>query len=435
MNSLSITRILSVLVVVLLPFWALPILPGTFRPISMFLCFPLGLLFILSAFAHDRLSKPDIVLLVFFALSLMLSAIQFVFLGGSSTNYIIGNILFFLGVFGYFGFKYCLNQIGFDAFMRYLRLSTYIIVIIGWVDVFGWLGLIPELLRESINFIVAGKSSSRIILTASEPAWASRLSICFLPFAYYFWSAHKTFVILVSLISLVVFFILAFSLSGILVLFAAMGLFIISKLSFKVLFNVTVIAAVFFTGLFFTFQKMKEGGGYFVTRFDKVASIESIESVMTLEALAAIDGSALIRLGYPWIALQVAIEKPLGVGIGRYPEYFNEKVKQYGKIVTNDPAVAEHIEKKNADQRSYYIKVYTDTGFFAVLLIIFYAMVHKRLKLLSQRVDYHILCPVLLVSMYVCYGNMVQFASFIFPFYWLAPAIITFLYENNESAL
>ncbi|KZN51377.1 hypothetical protein [Pseudoalteromonas luteoviolacea] len=439
MNQLSVTKTLALAVLILLPFWALPILPGTFRPISMFLTLPLGLMYLLTAIREDKLEKTEVLLLMFFLTALFFSCVQFAFLGGGASTFIIGNFLLALGIFGYFGFRFCLREFGLTKVLGYVKAAIYIIVAVGWFDVLGWLGIIPDALRGMVNYAIAGKSSSRIVLTVSEPAWASRLALCFLPFAYYFWSVERTLLNKFALGSLFIFFLLCFSLSGIVVLLSAIGLYLISQISIKVIFKTFILIVVLCTSLFFVFEKMKEEGGYFVSRFDKIASIESVDSLMTLEALAAIDGSALIRIGYPWIALQVAFDEPLGIGVGRYPEYFNEKITQYGKIVTNDIAVAEHIAKKSADQRSYFIKVYSETGLLSLFLVCFYVSIHRKLKVLKQKfegkhVHLYKLCIALLLSMFVCYGNMIQFASFIFPFYWFAPAMVNYLYLNEEKS-
>jgi hypothetical protein len=436
MRTDILTKVISILVVLLLPFWALPFIPGSFKPLSIFLCIPLGIMFLIQILVlKKKVAYTDFLLLLFFLGGLLYSLLFFIVEGAILTNFAVGISLFIIGLNSYFAFKYILEALGVEKFLVFLRYSIFIVVIIGWIDLLGWLGLIPTFIRDFVNYAVAGKSSSRIILTVSEPAWASRLVVCLAPFAFLFWKRKKKLVDLFSLLSLLVFFMCAFSLSGFLLLFMVALFHLISRLSIVAVCKVTLMLTLTTSLIYVSYINIKDGGGYYVSRIDKIAKVDNIESLMTLDALAAFDGSALIRIGYPIISTQIFIENPFGIGIGRYGEYFNENIVNYGSRVTNDIQVAEHIENVNADQRSFYTKILTEHGILlSFLLLAFYVSIYKKLKRLSILFGKDALLGigVLHISLLIVFANMVQFASYLFPFYWLIPALISICYEQKK---
>lgn len=437
MNQDMLTRGIATLVIILIPFWTLPIIPGSFKPISVFICFPLAFLFFIQRlFVTKKIDKTDFVLLLFLITGVLYSTLIYLFEGLILSNFIIGIALFIIGISYYFGFKYILKTVGLNAFLRLIQYSIYIVIIIGWIDLLSFLGVLPDFIRSFLNHLVAGKSSSRIILTVSEPAWASRLVLCLMPFAFLIWKRYKRKVDLFTLLSLVIFFIFTFSLSGFLVLIVVSGLILISKISFSVLLKTIAVLSVIFGLFYVTYLNIKDDGNYFVSRIQKIVELKDLGSLMSLENLASFDGSAMIRIGYPIISMQIFLDNPFGIGVGRYGEYFNREIVNYGKSVTENAQVVSHVDGISADQRSFYTKVLTEHGIFITsLLILFYIMIHKKLKKLSILLGKNskLEINILYVSLLITYANMIQFASYLFPFFWLIPAIISICYEQKRT--
>ncbi|MFV7770798.1 hypothetical protein [Shewanella marisflavi] len=435
MIRLSFTEIYCRLLIILLPFWTLPIIPGSFKPITVFLVFPLAVLFLLKRlFTEAIVKKDEIIVLAFLIFGAVYSLILFIFEGGGG-NFIAGFIVFLLGVSSYFGYKYIISKIGLECVLKYLKYSIVIVVFIGWIDFLGWIGFIPTSFRVFVNEIVAGKSGSRIILTTSEAAWASRLVLCLLPFALFDWFVSKRKSSLFLILSLVMFFVFAFSLSGFVVLTFVLLLYLLSKFSIKSIIRALAALIIGLTLFYSTFSYLKSsGGGYFVSRIEKVATMDDFSGLMNLDNLASFDGSAFIRLGYPIISIKVFLDNPWGIGVGRYGLFFNEYISNYGKSVQTNIQVIEHVSNSNADQRSYYTKVLTEHGvLLSVILFLFYFNCHKRLNycLNTSSSKGQVWNSTLRISLFVVYANMIQFGSYLFPFYWLIPALIYTYYEKK----
>lgn len=335
----------------------------------------------------------------------------------------------------FYGFRYILNTIGLHQVFLVLKYSILVVAIVGWFDLAGILGLVPSSIREFVQLAMTGKSSGRLILTVSEPAWASRLILCLLPFCYYFWNATRQRRDLFILGSFVIFFFLTFSLSGVLVLLVASGLYLINNLSLKKILQISTFLVIGFVALASAFSMYSNKGGYFTSRITKITELQDYSTLFSLNNLAAFDGSSFIRIGYPIISGKVFLDNPLGIGIGQYGLYFNEYVAQYGKHVTQNKQVVGHVKNENADQRSYYTKVLTDNGLIlSIVLIYFYWLQHKKLKYLlklRQSLGFIGKEELLFISLILVYANMIQFASYLFPFYWFIPALISHCYDKK----
>lgn len=435
------TLIYCKLTILLIPFWTLPFIPGSFKPISIFLLFPLAILYLTRRLCNGlSINKDELYILIFLLLSVVWSLIMHFSLYNYHTSYIkylSALTIFCIGVLSYFGFKYIIYSLGFVSIYKYLVYASLIVVIIGWIDFLGWLGLLPSGLRVFFNEMLSGKSGSRIILTTSEPAWASRLVLCLLPFIFYYWKIKKNRLSVFIGASLVLFFVFSFSISGFVVLiFTCLVYLLLSRITFKLFlrgFLLNIVLILMFYGVYL--YLVNDVGGYFVSRIGKFTELKNIYDLMILENLASIDGSALIRIGYPIISTNIFMENPWGVGIGQYGLYFNDHVSNYGKVILDNVQVAEHIKNTNADQRSFYLKVLSENGLLiSMFLVLFYYNIFRKL-LFFERSGKHsdiVLSIVLKISMILVFANMIQFASYLFPFYWLIPALISVCYEKRK---
>ncbi len=406
------------------PFWTLPFLPGSFRPLISYFIFIFGFMYIINGFFYmKKYRKEDFFILSFLIFSVFHSVLMFSFYGGNVSVWINSVGLLFIGVISYFGYRYILTGIEFDKIVGYFKLPIYALVIIGWLEVLSSIGVLPFVIKSVINTLLAGKEVGRIGLTTSEPAWASRLCVFIIPITYYLYKVKGIRLMFPCLISLLLFFVMTFSLSGVVVVLGASVIYLfIFKFRIRTFINISLVILVLSLALSSLYINFKSDEHYYITRFEKIDKVDISDLDSILSSLSVLDGSAFIRTAYPVVSFRVFFDNPLGVGVGRYGEYFENQISRFGYTALKNAQVQRHISDRNADQRSYYGKIISETGIIGLLLIlIFYIRIIRVLKRSKNDINKNTLLSILLSIML---ANMLQFASYIMPIYWLIPAMV-----------
>jgi hypothetical protein len=435
-NSLEVN--IGTLAVILFPFWTLPFLPGAFKPISTYIFCVLAFSFFFKKVDNGRfICKTDFYLLLILILTITHSVVLFYFYGGNDFVWGYSNAMFFIGVCSYFGIKNFIRLYSVDSFVLLFKYPILIFISIGWLELLGYIGILPLDFKHAINLIVSGKEVGRMGLTTSEPAWASRVCSILIPFAWVIYKNRKTYFNLFSLFSLCFFFIVCFSLSGVVVFFTAvLFYFILFKFSLYQFFKMSVLISIVFAFLYgvFVFLKTNDEGSYYLTRFEKVEQIDLENINRAISSLAILDGSAFIRIGYPIVSFRIAADNPLGVGIGRYGEYFPQYIKDFGSAGLSNQIVESHLANNTGDQRTYYGKILSETGvFISIIFIYFYYLSYKRIK--KHRYSGELVgWDVFAISLFVIMlGNMVQLSSYLMLIYWLVPALMEEAYNEKNK--
>lgn len=412
----------------LFPLWSLPVVPGTFRPLFVYIYGLIGAFFFLTRVVDcRRLTFSQVCVSFFVVFGLVQSAVLFVFGGGAFGVWFYLNVIFLLGCMSYFGFSYHVNKYGVKMYISFFYLGLVFYVFVGLLELASYVGAIPWSLKSTLNLLLSGRVSGRLSVTSSEPAWASRMTLILLPIAYYFYKRSVSIFNLGLFCCLWIFFFASFSLSGVVVLvFAVISYFVLFRLRVTSLVYGLLAVGLLLVCFYSLFQYMKaSGSGYYVTRFEKMRDVDSADIDSLLNSLALLDGSAFIRIGYPVLAFRVFEKNPMGVGVGRYGVYFEKEVATLGSAALSNEAVLSHIEQKNADQRNYHLKIFTEHGLFlSVVLIIFYVNSFLRLKRILKAFPCSNEAKLLVSLFCLMLGNMLQFASYAFPLYWLVPALI-----------
>lgn len=415
----------------LIPFWTLPFIPGLFKPISTLLVSVVAVPYLIKrVFITRSLEKLDLVLICYITFSLLIG-ILFSF-NSFGVNNVVAFSMFLCGTLSFFGYKYLVNYKGFEFALQLIKSAIYVTVLIGWVDLLSWAGLIPKVLGESLSLVLSGKTPSRIVLTTSEPAWACRLISLLLPFAWYFMKVDQRVKSKFVFYSLIIFFIATFSLSGVVILVFFVVAFLLNKFSISNIIKTLLYGLIIMQLFAIVFTSIKESGGYYVSRIDKIANLDNVENVMSLKTLSKLDGSAFIRLGYPIISFNIFLENPEGLGLGNYGNHFSDYVKRNMGYALENVTVSKHVEKQNADQRNFITKLVTDNGLVTFLFIVsFYLISYLQIKKILKKFPRDHFAKCLLFGMFFMFANMIQMASYLFISYWLIPALISCYYTKR----
>lgn len=408
-------------------------LPGTFKPIVVMVFAFIGLL---SALQTGVLFKTKTDRLIFyFTATSIISTIPFILINYNqiSLKVLSLQVVYFVGIFSYYGYRYVFKRITFEKLALSFVLASVFLLIVGILESMGNNFKNFLIVKELIGEIFSGKVTSRIQLTAGEPDWAGRLILCMIPFVIFYSKAKENSRYLVALKYLLVFLFLGtFSLSAYLTGLIAVSIYYLIRSGREIIRDIGKIILIFsIVGGSLFYLKDQSDDGYYSSRIQKIVDVDVLYSLNEIGDLSSIDGSVLIRVGYPLIALEILASNPYGVGLGMYGPAFSTYIERELPNLTSNESIASNVDKKDADQRSFFLKLLLECGplGFSIFILLNLDSLKTLRKASGTRacrdvsVKRKVDCCFMLFSLSI--ANMFTFASFMFPLYFMVPALIT----------
>ncbi|MCG8606814.1 O-antigen ligase family protein [bacterium] len=424
-----------ILALVFIPFDGVPVLfPTTYRPLSLLFLIPSLLLIVLSIGWTLRLRKSVAKLTLAFVYFSLSSIILTTYFGYAWDGFLDFFVTFSLGISAFTVFLTAFTRIRsrcesndelIALVFKYISIGYVIMILVGCVEFLSlYTPAVSVDVKKTLNLLTSGKISSRLQLTSGEPSWAARQALFGLPILLIakgrnsFWT-----------ISLFVLFLLTFSLEGFFVMALSTLVYFAylywekKRTFFRKMLKVT-LGLVFLSTVVFFFAKevFLKGNGYYSTRFDKLASLQSVQ----LANLIYLDESVFLRTAYPAAAFLMFVDYPvLGVGGGNYRYHFGKYINE------NFPSASkfgftqmkrQHIGKKE-QTKNVYARMLGEFGLVGITMFLFFlAGLTKRLRnaqILNEKTKRY-----LFLWFIMCVLSLIQFDSFAYINFWLLSAFI-----------
>lgn len=407
----------------ILPFWSLPILPGTFKPIAVLFAAFISVKFFANL--RTRVSPEDLLMLGYLIYASALTSIFAIF---AEIPIAVDKIsIFLIGFLAFFGVREIFGRANPNQITSAMTWSAIILLPFFIIETLALLKLIPEVWKIFLNQIFNGKGSTRIVLTAGEPSWAGIVFLMLFPFCYHRQIITNSGLDRLLFVFICVGFFVSFSLSAFFTAFIAATLFAIIQGKLLGYFKVLVVSISFLTLFLFVIFNMFEESYYFSSRLFKISGLIA-RGDLNLESFMAVDGSVLIRFSYPIIAFEIFVNNPIGSGVGSYGYLFSEYLTNNSmNALTNNFYIMSHVVNQNADARNFILQIANDTGIVGLfLLTTFYWRIYKRISNMAKKNEVYDHNYVRLLQMGFCImvGCMFQFGTYLFPLYSLIPALV-----------
>ena len=414
-NGSKLLRILSWLGVFLIPFISLPVLPSTYRPVSVFFLLIPALVF----FVHKNVVKVrlDYYVLFFLIYIIVHGGLFALFSDGFDYfSYFKEFVVILSGAVVYFGFRFVFEAYGLHWFASVSNLSYKILLLIGVIEVLAVLGVIPFSIKETMNMALSGKAHERIQFTTMEASWGARVLL--FAFAIYLFTSKdrrevRLFFVMLGLLLLL--FTFSVAVFGFLIL--AIFIYFIYLFKFKgMLYSFLLVMAAYLLLILSLGLFSELGfGGYYLNRIDALLSGDFYH----VSDMLLYDQSIFIRLGYPFLALYIYMDNLMGVGIGQYGRYFNDYlVELYGAGVLQFPEVFDDVYSNEGDARSLLFKIIVDTsllGFFIFMAVLHIAFKDRNVTSLDKfKVFFMILAM----------ASSITTGSWAYLYFWIAFAMM-----------
>lgn len=383
----------------------------------------------LAYISRWRLNTGDRCLLGFAAFAI-LHTLALLFSGEASLPHLLGgSAAWALGLLSYVGYRALLNQATNELALHiHVQIARFILVFAcleSFVKLAGF-GSVVHPLSEALS----GKSSNRLLITTSEPSWAIQVAIYYLPFLLLNQKEKRSSLDITILCASPFILLSSFSLTGMLVLFIAILLFVfIDGLKAAprrggILFGTVLVLVSTMTGIVL----LSDGGAYYVSRLYKIADLDV--GVNVFRNLLLVDDSLMVRLGYPYLAFRMLVDHPLGVGIGQFGAIFPDYLQYLPAFGGFGQEVPEHVKNLNADTRNFYLKLLTENGILSSMFFFaFLFHLRQKISLISEartrKVATLIFCVVL--------AMMMQFSTAYFACYWSFFALVHRLSTDAEN--
>ena len=379
--SLGIEYKLFVLGLMLMPYDGIPILPFTYRPLSVFPICLSGIVFLTKhrlkiseyAFRHKYL-------FCFAVVAIVISTIQTLIIGGEPVRYIK---FFFTGCLGlaiYLTFfellRYCYSSIGVsktvDSVFRIVAAAYIPALLLGLIELFSIYGIIDPKINSFLMPIFGGWQPDRIYITSREASWASvHMLIASCAYLHCLTASRKPLYI-IPLVIAAFLFLMTKSMQGVLIFVTGMIVYIVwycctcgsLKRALLVMGLFCIFAVFGYVGLYIVMSM--QPGYYYAQRF---LSINSFESVINLIYQ---DPSSFVRLVSPIIGIGMMLSYfPVGIGgcmfSVHYPDFINTHFSwsvKYPEVFAYCSGIAE------ASPFCLYTRFMAEFGIFGLLFVL-----------------------------------------------------------------
>lgn len=360
---------------IMLPFWSLPFLPGTYAsPLHFFtlLVSPM-VLFPVKVSRGLALLSALLILGFVIAASQAILTLPIRMQDYAAYPFAVAGIIFWA--------KVAPNR-SVDDIIRWIALFHWPMTIVSLLDLFATYVPGFGFIKYALIHPLSGTSSMRFIATTSEPSWAATLVIFYLIIFMirYLYSRRKKYIVLIGLYSL--FLIASASLAGFAfaLLTAVFYLILAPGNTKKLLKIISVISLVSLLG-YFSYSFFAIEGSYSYNRIAKLIDIlSSIDSDAVFTSLLMVDGSLMVRIGYNYIAFTMLMDHPLGLGLGAFSFRFVEYLSLLPGGIQSSAEIQKHIIENTADPRNFWLKIGIEFGapFLVILLLSFMRALYKR---------------------------------------------------------
>jgi len=378
-----------------------PIFPSVYRPLSLYFVLPIGLFFIANFFLkrNNSILKVEIWLLVYFIYGFLISANFSLLKYRNISGLLDYTITVLLAIISYIAFKRLLFYYDDKIIFKTIKLVSYFYLIVGIIEVLAIFGFIPYFFKNVMNFMFSLKNSSRILLSNSEPSWATMTLLFVINYFISFDKKVEAFIISILIL-------LSFSLQGILELFIFIILINMDSFNLKAIIKfVTIILIIimFFISVLPNLIIMfNMDDSYFGKRILGLNLNDNFQELLMLGG-----GSTFIRIMYPYMGFEMSLKNPIGYGGGNYRYEFNDVITDYDYAL-NVFEIRSNIKKINATPKNLLARAISENGWFGFLILLS-VFIYLYLYLLVN--SYHIFYRNSLLLIFVYY---LQFDSYIY---------------------
>jgi hypothetical protein len=419
---------------VLVPFMSLPLLPTDYRPVSVLFFALTGSCILASRLARKRMPLDELLLFGFFIACLFQTL---VLVGFSEGNYVLAGrhlVVLVLGVLSYLSLKTFFQLYGVDEALKLMGKVYALILLVGVLEVLCILHLLPWSVKALMNQMLGGRVVERVQVVTSEASWGAKVLLLGIPIYGFLWVRYTSPRYLAGLIVTIGLFCFTLSLDG----FLAAGIAVVFFALFKYrtilvrpslwvpLFLCPLVLILFFYVAYLMFPK---GGQYY---FSRIRTVESLSSAKIKE-LPENDGSVFIRVYYPLMGVWMFLDKPYGIGLGGYSQYFKEFLDRTGIDYTRFPEVMGDLQTRTGDPKSLYSKILSENGLYSGWVLLLFFLLH--LYYLKQiKVDGIIPYRNLLIALFaVNLAILFQFGSYAFLPMWYTLALNSEVFQLQST--
>lgn len=355
--------------VILFPLWSLPFLPGTYS--SPFHFFLLGIAPLLFCANKVRINKVDLLWLIFGFSSLSFGLVASFGQRELSVRSIIGAVYWIIFTISFLSLKVLIEEAGRTRTLNVFTNLSKVIIAFGVFEFLmkhaGSFSLIAP-----FNIMFSGHVSSRLQLTTSEASWAVQILLILLPFLLFNYNISRRPADLFYLVLSFVLIILCLSMTGIMIGLIAVFLYYLlfgTRWLFKLIFYGLATSAIFMFAYMWILTL--DAPPYYLSRLIKLITIlQSVDGQGLFINIISIDDSLFVRFGYPFIALKMWIDNPLGVGLNNFGYFFPHYLNELAINVENKHEVMRHLKNLNADPRNLFLKILVENGIFCFIVFI-----------------------------------------------------------------
>lgn len=409
-------------------FTSLPVLPSKYRPVSIFFFMPIGMAFLLMAFSGiRRVPRRDLLLLLFVGMSIFYSALL-VMAGDLSSALMLRYLaVVIFGTLTYYGMVLGLLIAGPNATYYALHSSVVFFVALGFFDIWCVYGHGPYQVMLAISSVIAPDVlESRIPVTTEEASWAALVGLCLLVSYVVVTNLRgRPHVMLRWLLGVVI--ALTLSLDGFLTAAIMAGLYWaivhMRKPKWKTIRLLLLMVGAFAAASYsvIAYINTNKVTAYYAKRIEKLATVSNLADAVM------IDSSVFIRVMYPYFGLQMALDHPLGVGMGGYSGHFKEYISPAisADTLKQFPEAYQDVQTGQADPKNLWARAVSEQGWLGFALLLGFVLAH----LSGGSKSPHWKMRVLLVS-YALSASQ-NFGSFAFVQFWFVLALARMLEEKD----
>lgn len=432
-ENLDMAEVFFALGIFLLPYDAFPVMPSTYRPISI-VPFFIALLFTLSAEGKSGIKlfgRRQFLVLGFFALTMCIGFFR-ALMGNIEFDGLFDTVITLgIGLFVYFCLssflKWKSSSESFETtigWLFHLLSIAYIVpLLVGCLEALSLVGILPASVNATLIHFFGGNQAGRLTLTSFEASWASiHLAIAAFSNLFLYRKGRAAFH-LVCFCTATVLFLFTNSMQGILVLGSSLLVYIFwygkkrKRLAIVLKWLIVVaVGAVLLMSALRIYFNLSGSEAYYATRIINFTNINN---------LIHSDGSSFIRIVFPIIGMQMFLSSPVfGVGAGAFAQHLPVYISEFYPWSVRFDEIAWYI---NGSMTPSAVCLYTRAlGELGIVgSVPFSAFLYSSLKCVNSLLlngGAFALEAVFLVFFLVC--SQLQFASFAFLPFWLALSLL-----------
>ncbi|MEZ8887937.1 O-antigen polymerase [Vibrio sp. 10N.247.311.14] len=411
-------KFISALLIFSIPFWSLPFIPGTYSAISPYLAGLLGFIFVFGS--RVSFSIDTVLYTLFFIFLLVSYSLYSIYVGHFNVIFLSAYVI---GLLCYPGFYFSFRILGKDKIRDYLLLLSRIVSIFAIIEfLMSKIGFLSHV-KSLLTLILTGSAKQGFVLTTNELSWAVQLLLFASIFIYVNYKDRENRFDFFLLFTNFLIILVSFSLTAISVLIISLSFYylVFRRVSLTNVLKFIIAVSVFVSVFIFIFKFWNQGG-YTFSRISKLYDIELYDLKNAFYYIISVDNSLLVRIGYPFVAVNMIIDNPVGYGISGFSYYLKDYTDLIATPTMYLSELPRHLENLNADPRNLILRLGVDFGIFGIFL--FLCVFFSRVKICSS-LSRDKLLATLLISL--SFGAMMQFSTFYFFLYPFTIAYVTFL--------